>query len=160
MLCLSQGCHSSMHLWSIDHKFFHILWWHCIAPASRNLHLVEPRWPFYLSHCQWRAGICSGSANDMLCWPAWLVCSCMPASISASWWSKYLSISTDLLAYSMALTLQQWWLLLPFWSCRNLWVLKIHDPIVFPVNLTLLLIRNCKRKQALTQNKERKLKKI
>ena len=103
ILHLSQGCHSSMHLQSIDHRFCHILWWCCAALASGNLHPVGPRWPFHLGHCQWRAGNCSGSASDMLCWPAWQMHSHMPTSISVSWWSKYLSTSTDLLVCSMAL---------------------------------------------------------
>ena len=96
MLCPLQGCHSSMHLQSIGHRFCCTLWWHCAAPALGNLHPVEPRWPFHLRHCQWRAGTHSGSASDMLYWPTWLACSCMPSSISVSWQSKCPSIFTDL----------------------------------------------------------------
>ncbi len=103
-----QGCHSSMHLQSIGHRFCCTLWWYCAVPASGNLHPAEPRWQFHLRYCQWRAGSHSSSASDMLCLPTQLACSRMPTSISASWQSKCLSISIDLLVCSMALT-SQWW---------------------------------------------------
>ena len=139
------GHQTSRHQWSVGHGFLSTLQWHYKALASENCHPVVPRWPFHLWHCRWRAWNHSGSTSGRRCWLVILACSCMPTSVSASWWSECLSAFSDLLACSMVLESWWQWLLLPFWIFCSLRVLQFHDPIAFPKSLILLSIRNCKK---------------